>query len=268
MRARRRFGQHYLEEAWARRLVAAMRLDPGDAVVEIGPGHGALTFPLAAAVRQIAAIEVDRDLVAWLTPRVPANVRLVEGDVLDTPFDVLVPPGSPPGTARVVGNLPYNVSTPILFRILAMHLATGRLRDATVMLQREVADRLVARPGSKSYGILSIALQLDADISMLLTLPPGAFRPVPQVSSAVVRLSFRAPAVDVHDRGVFETLVRSIFSHRRKTIGNALKSLATARGTDSASALRIAGVDPARRPETLHLHELAAVARQLTAGQG
>jgi 16S rRNA (adenine1518-N6/adenine1519-N6)-dimethyltransferase len=216
----------------------------------------------------MTAIEVDRDLVDWLTPRLPANVRLVEGDVLDTPFDVLVPPGIPPGTARIVGNLPYNVSSPILFRLLAMHLATGRLRDATVMLQREVADRLVATPGSKTYGILSIALQLDADVSTLLTLPPGAFRPVPRVSSAVVRLSFRAPAVEVHDRGVFETLVRSIFAHRRKTVGNALKSVAMARGIDAASALRLAGVDPARRPETLHLRELAALAHQLAGGPG
>jgi 16S rRNA (adenine1518-N6/adenine1519-N6)-dimethyltransferase len=265
MRARKRFGQHYLDATWAERLVAAMRLDPDDLIVEIGPGRGALTFPLARAVRRIMAIELDRDLVAWLLPRLPAHVRLVEGDVLDTPFDVLAPPGTPPGTARVVGNLPYNISTPILFRLLAMHLATGRLRDATVMLQREVADRLVAAPGSKTYGILSISLQLDADVSMLLTLPPGAFRPVPQVSSAVVRLSFRAPAVEVHDRGVFDAMVRSIFAQRRKTVGNALKSLATARGTDAASVLRLAGIDPARRPETLHLEELAALAGQLAA---
>lgn len=267
MRARKRFGQHYLDAAWAQRLMSSMRLDPDDPVVEIGPGRGALTFLLARAVRQVTAIEVDRDLVAWLSPRLPANVRLVEGDVLDAPFDLLAPQGSPPRTARVVGNLPYNISSPILFRLLAVHLATGRLRDATVMLQREVADRLSAAPGSKSYGILSIALQLHADVSMLLTLPPGAFRPAPKVSSAVIRLSFRAPAVEVPDRGLFDIMVRSIFAQRRKTVGNALKGLATACGTDAASALRLAGIDPARRPETLHLPELAALARQLTGGQ-
>ena len=268
MRARKRFGQHYLDANWAQRLVTALRLESADTVVEIGPGRGALTFPLARAARQVTAIEVDRDLVEWLAPRLPANVRLVEGDILNIPFDVLAPPGTAPGTARIVGNLPYNLSTPILFRLLAMHLATGRIRDATVMLQREVADRLVATPGSKAYGILSIFLQLHADMSMLLALPPGAFRPVPQVSSAVVRLSFRAPAVDIHDRELFDTIVRSIFAHRRKTVGNALKALALVHGADALSALRLAGIDPTRRPETLCLNELAALACRFAGDRG
>lgn len=268
MRARKRFGQHFLEPAWAERLVAAVGPAAADVFLEVGPGRGALTVPLARVVSTVTAVEIDRDLVAWLSPRLPSNVRLVEGDILDTPIDRLVPAGTPAGSVRVVGNLPYNLSSPILFWLLAAHLETGLLRDATVMLQREVAERVAAAPGSKTYGILSIFTQLDADVVPVLALPPSAFRPVPQVASAVVQLRFRAPAAAVRDRVLFGRLVRSIFAQRRKTVGNALKPLASARGVSAVPVLRDAGIDPIRRPETLGLVELAALADRLAAASG
>jgi len=262
MTPRRRFGQHFLDAAWSARLVEAAALAPADHVVEIGPGRGALTFLLASRVASVTAIEIDRDLAAGLRARVPSNVRIIEGDVLE------VDPGAFLGTAgasaiRVVGNLPYNVSTPILFRLIDVARTTGRLRDATLMLQREVAERIASGPGSKAYGVLSIHAQLDADITTLLRLPPGAFTPPPEVWSQVIRLTFRPPPVEVADRRLFETLVRSLFAQRRKTILNTLRPLAASRGLDAASVLRAAGLDSGRRPETLHLAELAGLADAL-----
>jgi len=262
MKPRRRFGQHFLEAAWATRLLDAAGLSPADDVIEIGPGRGALTLSLASRVASVTAVEIDRDLAAALRHRVPSNVRIVEGDFLDVALDAFLCP-SESGRVRIVGNLPYNVSTPILFKLLDLARTTGRLQDATLMLQREVAERIASAPGSKAYGVLSIHVQLDAAITTLLTLPPGAFRPPPEVWSQVLRLTFRPPTVDVPDRRLFEVLVRSLFAQRRKTILNTLRPLATSRGLDAASVLRVAGLDPGRRPETLHLSELAGLADAL-----
>lgn len=266
MRARKRFGQHFLLPVWAERLVAALAPHPDDTFLEIGPGQGAITIPLARRVRQVVALEIDRDLVEWLAPQLPANATLVAGDVLHAPLASVLPEGVTPAGVRVVGNLPYNIATPILFRLLDLHRNGHTFRDATVMLQREVADRIAARPGSKAYGALSIAVQMDADVTGLLSLPPGAFRPAPEVHSSVIRLAFRPAAVDLADRQVFDGMVRAIFMHRRKTLANALKAPAHALGLDPGDVLRAAGVAPGRRPETLDLPELAAIANHLAAG--
>jgi len=263
MQARRRFGQHFLEAAWAHRVVAAIEPSADDVFVEIGPGRGALTMPLARAARRVVAVELDRDLVAWLGPRLPANVTLVAGDVLQTPLAALLPDDLDRGAARVVGNLPYNISTPILFRLLAWG-SQGVFRDATVMLQREVADRIAASPGSKAYGVLTVAVQLDASVTPVLSLPPGAFRPAPDVWSSVVRLGFRPSPVTIHDRDVFDRVVKGVFLHRRKTLANALKSTAEGRDRDTAGLLRSVGIDPSRRAETLTLGEFAALASALS----
>jgi 16S rRNA (adenine1518-N6/adenine1519-N6)-dimethyltransferase len=265
MKPRRRFGQHFLEAAWAARLIDAARLSLDDDVVEIGPGRGALTMPLASRVASVTAVEIDRDLAAALRLRVPSNVRVVEGDFLDVAPETFL---NPSGQVRIVGNLPYNVSTPILFRLLDLSRATGRLQDATLMLQREVAERIASGPGSKAYGVLSIHVQLDAAIEPLLTLPPGAFRPPPEVWSQVIRMTFRPPQVSVPDRRLFGELIRSLFAQRRKTILNTLRPLAASRGLDAASVLRAAGLDPGRRPETLHLAELAGLADALGPASG
>jgi 16S rRNA (adenine1518-N6/adenine1519-N6)-dimethyltransferase len=256
--ARRRFGQHFLEPAWIDKVLAAAAPRSTDHVLEIGPGRGALTRPLSGQVASLTAIELDRDLVAWLEPRVAPNVRIVSGDVLALGADALfssLPPNQP---VRVVGNLPYNVSSPILFHLLDLHRTTGRLIDATLMLQREVAERIAAAPGSRETGVLSLMVQLDADVKTVLTLPPGAFRPAPKVWSAVVRLTFRPPQVPVSPatRPVLAALVRSLFSQRRKTLANALRGFSSSRQIDPRDALAAAGIDSMRRPETLHLSEL------------
>lgn len=258
-RARKRFGQHFLEPAWVAKLVAVIDPRPDDVLLEIGPGRGALTASLAARVARIVAVEIDRDLAAALLRVVPESVRLVEGDVLATDIGALL--AGEPAPVRVAGNLPYNVATPILFRLLHASGGGHVLSDATVMLQKEVADRVVARPGSGDYGSLAVHVALDADAELVLILPPGAFRPPPKVTSAVVRLRFRPPAVDIGDRDVFERLVRGVFQQRRKTLLNALRPVADTFGRSAADLLDRAGVDPKIRPGDLALDGFAALSR-------
>ena len=162
-------------------------------------------------------------------------------------------------TIRVAGNLPYNVSSPILFKLIELQ-TNHPIRDATLMLQKEVADRIVATPGSADYGVLSVLVQWRAAVRRLLTLPPGAFRPPPKVTSALVRLSFRPPEVHVADPAAFQRLVRSMFTQRRKTLSNALGPFAKGTGLVPSAVLREAGIDPARRPQTLQLVEIARLA--------
>jgi 16S rRNA (adenine1518-N6/adenine1519-N6)-dimethyltransferase len=258
-RPRKRFGQHFLEPAWVAKLVASLGAQPTDTFLEIGPGRGALTFPLAPLVHRLVAVEIDRDLAAALRSSAPPNVRVVEGDFLDVDLAAVLADDSRP--VRVVGNLPYNVSSPILFKLLSAHDGGRLLRDATLMVQREVADRIVAGPGTGEYGALAIQVALHADVKRVLTLPPGAFRPPPKVTSAVVHLTFRPPAVDVGDPLVFERVIRGVFLQRRKMLANALKPVADARGVVAAQVLESAGIDGRRRPETLTLEEISRLAR-------
>jgi 16S rRNA (adenine1518-N6/adenine1519-N6)-dimethyltransferase len=256
VRAKKRYGQHFLEAAWADRVVEAIAPAPTDRFVEIGPGPGALTVRLARRAARLTAIELDADMIAALEPELPSNASVVHADFLETglaPFAADRP-------FRIAGNLPYNVSSPILFAIVDAHRATGGITDATLMLQREVADRLVAPPGTRDYGVLSILVQLHADVRRVLSLPPGAFRPVPKVHSAVVKLQFRAPAVALADDATFERMVRQMFTQRRKLLVNALDGFARLHHADAAAALDSAGIDPRRRPETLQLTELARLA--------
>jgi 16S rRNA (adenine1518-N6/adenine1519-N6)-dimethyltransferase len=258
-RARKRFGQHFLEPAWVSKLVAAMAPAHADVFLEIGPGRGALTAALAPLVSRLLAVEIDRDLAAALPARVPSNVAVVEGDFLEADLASLLT--VEPGPIRVAGNLPYNVATPILFKLLAAAEGWRVLSDATVMLQKEVAERVVARPGSGDYGSLALHVELGAEASLLLTLPPGAFRPPPKVTSAVVRLRFRPAAVDIGDVATFEIIVRGVFAQRRKTILNALRPVAARLGRSAADLIARAGVDPQIRPGELPLAAFAALAR-------
>lgn len=264
MRAKKRYGQHFLQGVWAEKLVKAIDPRAEDRFLEIGPGPGALTLRLAPLVSQLTAIEVDHEMVAALRPALPPNVELVEADFLDLDLASSVPHRP----IRVVGNLPYNVSSPILFRILEAHRRGGGITDATLMLQREVAERMVAPPGTRDYGVLSIFIQLHSAPRIVLTLPPGAFRPSPKVHSAVVRLTFRPPAVQLNDERVFEAMVRSMFMQRRKTLSNALRPFAESQGHEAPAVLGAAGIDPRRRPETLQLDELARIAEVLGAREG
>jgi 16S rRNA (adenine1518-N6/adenine1519-N6)-dimethyltransferase len=259
VRARKRFGQHFLEPAWVAKLVAAMAPQPEETFLEIGPGRGALTVALAPKVARLIAVEIDHDLAAALPARVPSHVRVVDGNFLDSDLTALLAGERLP--VRVAGNLPYNVATPILAKLLDAADGGRRLADATVMLQKEVADRAVAGPGSADYGPLAVALALDADAETVLTLPPGAFRPPPKVTSAVVRLRFRPPTVDVGDRLVFARLVRGAFQQRRKTLLNALGPPAATLGRSSADLIAKAGVDARIRPGDLPLEGFAALSR-------
>ncbi len=258
-RPRKRFGQHFLEAAWVRKLIDALEPRPDDTFVEIGPGRGALTVPLAPRVGRLIAVEIDRDLAAALPARVPDHVTVVEADFLGVDMGQLLAGERTP--ARVVGNLPYNVSSPILFKLLRAADDGRLLADATLMLQKEVADRVVARPGTSEYGALAIQVAVHADVARLLSLPPGAFRPPPKVSSAVVSLRFRPSPVDVGRADVFERIVRGIFLQRRKTIANALTPVADALGRSAVEWIAQAGLDARKRPEALTVAELGRLSR-------
>jgi 16S rRNA (adenine1518-N6/adenine1519-N6)-dimethyltransferase len=229
---------------------------------------GALTLPLAATGAPVLGVEIDRELAANLARHAPPNVTVLAADFLTTDVLPLLsglepqraaaaqPAETPARRFRVVGNLPYYIASPILFRLLDLHRAHGFFADATVMVQREVADRLVARPGSKDYGVLTILLSVHARVSRLLDLPPGAFTPPPKVRSTVVRLEFGPPAVRVRDAASFERLVKAMFSQRRKTLANALKAV----DPTAPAVLALAGIDAKRRPETLQVSEIARLA--------
>ena len=266
IRARKRFGQHFLEPVWVDKVIKAIAPQADQDFVEIGPGPGALTRPLAQRARSVTAFEIDRDLAAALEGDAIPNVTVVEGDFLERSTSAFVLRTSDfvlrPSTFRVAGNLPYNVASAIMFKLVELHAAGVPLVDATVMLQREVADRLVAAPGSKEYGVLSILIQHRADVETVLKLPAGAFRPPPRVLSSLVRLRFRGPQPAVKDEAIFARLVQAVFTRRRKTMANALLALdgSNLAATRPADALAAAGLDGTRRPETLSIAEFVRLA--------
>jgi 16S rRNA (adenine1518-N6/adenine1519-N6)-dimethyltransferase len=253
---RKRFGQHFLhDQGILRRIVEAIAPKPDDRIVEIGPGEGALTLPLLRAAGHMTAIELDRDLIESLAARARdiGALNIISADVLKVDFGDLAGDTQ----LRVVGNLPYNISTPILFHCLEY---AGSIRDMHFMLQKEVVDRMAAPPGSKTYGRLSVMLQLRCAVEPLFKVPPGAFRPPPKVDSAIVRLTpLPAHLLPDSDAKLIERLVRAAFGQRRKTLSNALRDLATARQIDAA------GIDPRARAEQLAPSAFVALARVLAA---
>jgi 16S rRNA (adenine1518-N6/adenine1519-N6)-dimethyltransferase len=260
-RPRKRFGQHFLEPVWADRVVDAIAPRATDRFLEIGPGPGVLTRRLATRVEHLTVVEIDRDLAAALQTDALPNVDVVVHDVLEVdPAAILS--GVP---TRVAGNLPYNISSPILFRLFdwARRLP-DRVVDATLMVQREFADRLAAEVGTKDYGVLTIFTAVHADVRLLFELPPGAFRPMPKVRSSLLRLTFRPAPVEIASAETFEQVVRSIFTQRRKTMTNAARQAAEAAGRTPAEVLSEAGIEGGRRPETLSLEEFARLSNVLT----
>lgn len=257
MKARKRFGQHFLERPWVERLVEAIDPQPDETFLEIGPGRGALTQALLDRGATVHAVEIDRDLAAGLTTSPHPRLHVHVGDFLEMPDGTWWDGGR---QYRVAANLPYNLSTPILLRLLDLG-RRGILRDATLMLQREVVDRTVATAGTRAYGPLAIAVALDAAAERLFTLPPGAFRPPPAVHSAVVRFVFRPTDVDVGDRVAFDTLVRRLFTVRRKTLGRALRDTVEPRAAVVSAWLDAAGLSAEVRAEMLDVATLARLAR-------
>lgn len=250
-RARKRFGQNFLHDpSVIQRIVAAIAPQPDQHLVEIGPGQGALTVPLLDAAGSLDVVELDRDLIAPLHQLAAGHgeLRIHHADALKFDFRALAQEGAP---LRVVGNLPYNISTPLLFHLIDQ---ADVIQDMYFMLQKEVVDRMAAPPGGREYGRLSIMVQFHCEVTRLFTVGPGAFHPAPKVDSAVVRLvPRREPLVKVDDYAVFASLVNRAFSQRRKTLRNTLKGVLTAEEIQSL------GIDPGLRPETLGLAEFAAL---------
>ena len=260
MNARRRaLGQHFLRDVGvARAIVDLVAPTKHDLVVEIGPGQGALTGELARRAGRVVALEVDRALAAGLRTRLP-DVEILDADARTWDYGMLVAPSG--GRVIVLGNLPYSVSKPILMALVG---ARHAIDEMALMLQREVAERLAAPPGGKTYGSLSVLTQLYCDVRLALRVPPGAFRPPPQVESAVVHLRvLSAPRVDALDERRFHAVVRAGFAQRRKTLGNALASGLGLASDRVRRGLEAAGVDPGRRAETLTIHEFGSVAAKL-----
>ena len=247
-RPKKRLGQHFLTDRhYLDRIVAEIDPKPGEAMLEIGPGPGALTERLAQVVRPLHVVEIDRDLAAALRVRVaPEAVVVHEGDALAFDFACL------PANLRVVGNLPYNVSTPLLFHVAAF---APRVRDCVFMLQKEVVRRMVAEPGTPDYGRLSVMLQYRFLMALAFRVPPGAFTPPPKVDSAIVRMApLGAGRLAARDEALFGRIVMAAFTQRRKTLRNALRALV------DEEAFARAGVDPALRGETLSVAQFVALA--------
>lgn len=247
-RPKKRLGQHFLTDRhYLDRIVAEIDPRPGEAMVEIGPGPGALTERLAQAVRPLHVVEIDRELAEALRGRfAPEEVVVHEGDALEFDFGAL------PGDLRVVGNLPYNVSTPLLFHVAAF---APRIRDCVFMLQKEVVERMVALPGTADYGRLTVMLQYRFDMALAFRVPPGAFTPPPKVDSAIVRMRPLGEGRRVaRDEALFERIVAAAFSQRRKMLRSAVRALV------DAQAFEKAGIDPQRRGETLSVAEFADLA--------
>ena len=253
---RKRFGQHFLHDPGIlARIVASVAPRPDDRIVEIGPGEGALTLPLLRKAGHLTAIELDRDLIEPLRVKAQGvgELSIISADALTVDFRALANGCK----IRLVGNLPYNISTPILFHCLEH---AGAIDDMHFMLQKEVVDRMAAAPGSKTYGRLSVMLQLRCTVEPLLHVPPGAFRPPPKVDSAVVRLvPLPAQQLPDVDFALVEKLVRAAFGQRRKTLSNALSDHA------SAADIGAAGLDPRARAEQLAPEAYVALARVLSA---
>lgn len=249
-RARKRFGQNFLVDAnIIRKIVAAIAPRPGETIVEIGPGLAALTRPVLEACGHLHVVEIDRDLIARLRAEFdPGELTLHEGDALKFEFGSL-------GTGlRVIGNLPYNISTPLLFHL--GEFADG-IRDMTFMLQKEVVERMVAAPGSEAYGRLSVMLQYRHEVDKLFDVPPGAFRPAPKVTSSIVRLVPRPAAqLDARDAALFGRIVTAAFGQRRKTLRNTLREF-----IDEAGLAEL-GIDAGLRGERLSVEEFVRVANR------
>lgn len=253
-RPRKRFGQHFLHDpAVIDRIVAAVAPRAGEQLVEIGPGEGALTFPLLERGARLTVIELDRELAARLESNGASGdlLTVIQGDALKVELAGLAAPGE---RLRLVGNLPYNLSTPLLFRFIEQAQV---IKDMHFMLQREVVARMAAAPGSKTYGRLTVMLAATCRIEALFDIGPGAFRPPPRVWSSVVRMEpWREPPFPVDDPARFREVVRRAFGQRRKTLRNALSGLVDEAG------IRAAGCDPGARAETLPPEAFARLAAE------
>ncbi|MCG6933354.1 MAG: 16S rRNA (adenine(1518)-N(6)/adenine(1519)-N(6))-dimethyltransferase RsmA [Gallionella sp.] len=258
--AKKRFGQNFLvDEQIISDIISAIRPEPGDNMVEIGPGLGALTRPLLKILDHLHVVEIDRDIIARLERDYPqgdpeAKLIIHAGDALEFDFAAL------PAPLRIVGNLPYNISSPLLFHLAA---SAGRIRDMHFMLQNEVVERMVAGPSTPAYGRLSVMLQYRFRMEKLLDVPPESFRPAPKVDSAIVRMiPLPVNEIQVCNEKLFAAIVRTAFGQRRKTLRNTLRGY-----LDEADFARL-GIDSQLRAENLAVADFVEVANDLDAKPG
>ena len=269
MRAKKALGQNFLvDDNVLSRIVSCVAPAVDDAILEVGPGRGALTKLLAASGARFLAVEWDRDLLPILSAEFAAspNVEIGHGDILRVDLRQLLDSRAPGKKWKVAANLPYNISSQVLFRFLECSDLFERL---VLMLQKEVGDRLVAPPNCKDYGALTVLLRLHFDIRREFLVKPGAFRPIPKVDSAVLSFTpLSVPRADVGDEDFFRRLVKGAFNQRRKTLLNSLRSAGIGAEDDSIpEAFAATGIDGGRRGETLSLDEFAALSRALLAGK-
>lgn len=260
LRMSKKLGQNFLIDASiVQGIVDAAEIQPGERVLEIGPGIGTLTQGLAEAGAEVTAVELDKKLPAVLAETLKAydNVTIVPGDILK----VNIPEIMGEGPFKVAANLPYYITTPILMTLLERHLPITRM---VTMVQKEVAERMIAKPGSRTYGALSVAVQYYTEPEIVLDVPPRSFIPAPEVDSVVIACKVReTPAVDVMDEKMFFRVVKAAFGQRRKTLSNALKGGGLPK-EQVRDAMEAAGIDPTRRGETLSLNEFAKLADEFT----
>lgn len=259
---RKRWGQHFLvDQNILSKIVRTAELEKGDVVLEIGPGLGEMTLALARQVKKVIAVEIDRKLVKILQGKTAdfSNIMVIEGDVLKISFHQLYPQGNQ--QLKVVANLPYQISTPLIFRFIESKQLFSTL---TLMLQREVAERMIASPGGKDYGPLSIFTQSISDLSIQFFIKPSAFFPPPKVESAVIHMVWKEkPLVKLEEEGWFKKVVKGCFSYRRKRLINGLRHADLPLPEDLQKRIEKLGIDPQRRPETLTIQEFARLAEAL-----
>ena len=259
---RKRWGQHFLvDRNILNKVVRAAELEKGDVILEIGSGMGEMTLALARQVKKVIAVEIDRKLVKILKERTAefSNITFIEGDILKISFEELYRQGQQ--QLKVVANLPYQISTPLLFRFIESKQLFSSL---SLMLQREVAERMIAHPGGKDYGPLSIFTQSVSDLSIQFYIKPSAFFPPPKVESAVIRMVWKErPLVRLEEEGWFKKVVKGCFSYRRKRLVNGLRHANLLLPEDLEKRIEKIGIDPQRRPETLTIQEFARLADAL-----
>jgi len=260
-KTKKSLGQNFLQDEEAiEKIAEACGAGPEDLVIEIGPGMGVLTEALAERAGKVVAVELDSRLIPILEKRFAGcgNVRIINEDILKADLGAIIKDAAMPGSVKIVGNLPYYITTPILLGLLEQDVPAESI---TAMVQKEVAERIVAGPGGKDYGVLSVSLQYYCTADYVLDVPAESFRPVPKVDSAVVKLTLRDRSERLapeKEKAFFETVKRS-FSQRRKTLGNSLSGFCGASKEQAAEALLKAGVDPGRRAETLSIAEFIRV---------
>ena len=253
---RKSLGQNFLQDSnIIRKIVESVAIKDKDTVIEIGPGRGALTDHILQRTQDCHVIEFDRDLVKYWRKRAATCTNLIVHDCDILKFDLNQIIDTARQAIKVVGNLPYNISSPVLFHLMQY---SERLESQTVMLQKEVVDRMIADPGNKTYGRLSVMLQQRYQIDCLFKVPPNAFYPPPKVDSAIAQLTLLSQRTAINDHTQFEKLVKQAFSQRRKTLRNTLKKLLTAEQIESL------GIDPSARAETLTVKNFVSLANLLS----